>query len=159
MNERLARRMLESLKIWPLLRGYRGRPAVALNRLIETMIRLSYVVADHPEIKELDINPLLAGPSSVLALDARIAVDVTAEIREAKATMSTTELPHSWEEFKNLKRQIVEDLERRFLTAALDRCSQNVTHAAESVGMQRPNFHALMRHHGLKPDTSTHKDG
>lgn len=81
------------------------------------------------------------------------------EIREAKATMSTAELPHSWEEFKNLKRQIVEDLERRFLTAALDRCSQNVTHAAESVGMQRPNFHALMRHHGLKPDTSTHKDG
>lgn len=81
------------------------------------------------------------------------------EIREAKATMSTAELPHSWEEFKNLKRQIVEDLERRFLTAALDRCSQNVTHAAESVGMQRPNFHALMRHHGLKPDSSTHKDG
>ncbi len=85
LNERLARRMLESLKIWPLLRGYRGRPAVALDRLIETMIRLSYVVADHPEIKELDINPLLAGPSSILALDARIAVDLTAEIREAKA--------------------------------------------------------------------------
>ena len=79
------------------------------------------------------------------------------EIREAKATMSTAELPHSWEEFKNLKRQIVEDLERRFLAAALDRCSQNVTHAAESVGMQRPNFHALLRHHGLKPGTRTSK--
>jgi len=75
LNERLARRMLESLKIWPLLQGYRGRPAVALDRLIETMIRLSYLLADHPEIKELDINPLLAGPDSVLALDARIAVD------------------------------------------------------------------------------------
>jgi acetyltransferase len=85
LNERLARRMLESLKIWPLLRGYRGRPAVALDRLIETMIRLSYLVADHPEIKELDINPLLVSPASVLALDARIAVDRTAEIREAKA--------------------------------------------------------------------------
>jgi len=78
------------------------------------------------------------------------------EIRDARATMSSAELPHSWEEFKNLKRQIVEDLERRFLTAALDRCSQNVTHAAQSVGMQRPNFHALLRHHGLKPD-SGHK--
>jgi len=75
LNERLARRMLESLKIAPLLRGYRGRPAVALDRLIETMIRLSYLVADHPEVKELDINPLLAGPASILALDARIAVD------------------------------------------------------------------------------------
>jgi transcriptional regulator with GAF, ATPase, and Fis domain len=80
-----------------------------------------------------------------------------AEIREAKATMSAAELPHSWEEFKNLKRQIIEDLERRFLTAALDRCSQNVTHAAESVGMQRPNFHALVRHHGLKPGSERNK--
>ncbi len=77
LNERLARRMLESLKIWPLLQGYRGRPAVALDRLMETMIRLSYLVADHPEIKEFDINPLLAGPASVLALDARISVDRT----------------------------------------------------------------------------------
>lgn len=79
------------------------------------------------------------------------------EIREAKATMSSAELPHTWEEFKTLKRQIVDDLERRFLTAALDRCSQNVTHAAESVGMQRPNFHALLRQHGLKPVTSGHE--
>ena len=80
------------------------------------------------------------------------------EIREAKATMSTAEVPHTWEEFKDLKRQIVEDLERRFLMAALDRCSQNITQAAESVGMQRPNFHALLRHHGLKPGTSGPSD-
>jgi DNA-binding NtrC family response regulator len=53
---------------------------------------------------------------------------------------------------KHLKRQIVEDLERRFLLAALDRCSQNITRAAESVGMQRTNFHALLRSHGLRPE-------
>lgn len=75
LNERLARRMLESLKVWPLLCGYRGRPALAVDRLIETMIRLSYLVADHPEIKELDINPLLVSKDAVVALDARIAVD------------------------------------------------------------------------------------
>ena len=57
----------------------------------------------------------------------------------------TAEVPRTWEEFKSLKRQIVEDLERRFLIAALDRCAQNITQAAESVGMQRPNFHALLR--------------
>jgi acetyltransferase len=85
LNERLARRMLESLKIWPLLLGYRGRPAAATDRLIETMIRLSYLVADHPEIKELDINPLLAGPSSVLALDARIVIDRSAAVQGPKA--------------------------------------------------------------------------
>jgi len=78
LNERLARRMLESLKIWPLLRGYRGRPAKAVDKLIETMIRLSYLVADHPEIRELDINPLLVTPASAVALDARIALDRTA---------------------------------------------------------------------------------
>lgn len=72
------------------------------------------------------------------------------EVREAKATLPPSEIPRSWEECKMVKKQFVDDLERRFLTAALDRCSQNVTHAAASVGMQRPNFHALLRHHGLK---------
>jgi acetyltransferase len=76
LNERLARRMLEDLKVWPLLKGYRGKPPVDLDRLIETMIRLSYIAADYPEITELDINPLIAGNSGVFALDARIAVDL-----------------------------------------------------------------------------------
>lgn len=60
LNERLASRMLESLRSWPLLRGFRGRPGVNLDRLLEVMIRFSYMVADHPEITEFDINPLLA---------------------------------------------------------------------------------------------------
>ncbi|MBN2198892.1 MAG: GNAT family N-acetyltransferase, partial [Candidatus Aminicenantes bacterium] len=75
LNERLARRMLESLKVWPLLRGYRGRPAVNVDALIEAMIRLSYLVADYPEIRELDINPLLVTPTEVIALDARVILD------------------------------------------------------------------------------------
>jgi DNA-binding NtrC family response regulator len=73
------------------------------------------------------------------------------EVREAKRTVSSTRLPQTWDEFKILKRQVIDDLECRFLTAALERCAQNVTHAAESVGMQRPNFHALLRQHRLKP--------
>lgn len=79
------------------------------------------------------------------------------EVREAKCTMSTAELPRTWDEFKSLKRQIIDNLECRFLTAALERCSQNVTHAAESVGMQRPNFHALLRHHKLKTGITGHQ--
>ncbi len=75
LNERLARRMLESLRSWPLLQGYRGRPGVHVDRLIEVLIRLSYLVADHPEIMELDVNPLLATPNEVLALDARIVIN------------------------------------------------------------------------------------
>ncbi|MCO6046661.1 GNAT family N-acetyltransferase [Aeoliella sp. ICT_H6.2] len=75
LNERLARRMLESLKSWPLLDGYRGRPRVNVDRLIESLIRLSYLVADYPEIKELDVNPLLVTPDDVIALDARVILD------------------------------------------------------------------------------------
>ncbi len=60
LNERLARRMLESLTSWPLLQGYRGKPGVDVDRVIDILMRLSYLVADHPEISELDINPLLA---------------------------------------------------------------------------------------------------
>ena len=75
LNERLARRMLESLKIWPLLNGYRGRRPLAVDRLLETLIRLSYFAADYPEIAELDINPLLVTEERVIALDARLVIE------------------------------------------------------------------------------------
>jgi acetyltransferase len=75
LNERLARRMLEPLKVWPLLAGYRGKPALDVGGLVEVMIRLSYLVAEGPEIAELDINPLLVTPEGATALDARIVVD------------------------------------------------------------------------------------
>lgn len=70
LNERLARRMLESLRCWPMLQGYRGSPPVNIERLIEVMIRFSCLVADFPEIHEFDINPLLTTPETVIALDA-----------------------------------------------------------------------------------------
>ena len=75
LNESLARRALESLKSWPLLKGYRGRPGANIDRLIEILMRFSYLVADYPEIKELDVNPLLVTPDDVIVLDARVIVD------------------------------------------------------------------------------------
>lgn len=75
LNERLARRMLESLRLWPLFIGYRGRRPIHVEKLVEVLIRLSYLAADYPEVVELDINPLLATPDEVLALDARVVVD------------------------------------------------------------------------------------
>ena len=84
LNERLARRMLESLRAWPLLEGYRGRPGVDLDRLIEVLMRFSYLVADTPEIRELDVNPLLVTPSEVVALDARVLVDRALVARPGK---------------------------------------------------------------------------
>jgi acetyltransferase len=83
LNERLARLMLESLKIWPLLQGYRGRVRTDVDGLIKVLIRLSYLAADFPEITELDINPLLVAADGVVALDARIRIDDAAG-RQAK---------------------------------------------------------------------------
>ncbi|MBN2616391.1 MAG: bifunctional acetate--CoA ligase family protein/GNAT family N-acetyltransferase [Bacteroidales bacterium] len=75
LNERLARQMIQSLKIYPLLEGYRGSPPKNIDKLVEVLIRLSYLAADYPEIEELDINPLIVTPDQVLALDARIVID------------------------------------------------------------------------------------
>ncbi len=75
LNEKLARQMLESLKIYPLLKGWRGDSPKNIDKLIEVMIRMSYLAADYPEIAELDINPLVVTNSDVIALDARIVVD------------------------------------------------------------------------------------
>ena len=63
--------MLESLRTWPLLQGYRGRTGVDIDKLIEILIRFSYLVADHPKLGEFDIIPLLVSPTGTIALDAR----------------------------------------------------------------------------------------
>jgi acetyltransferase len=75
LNEHLARQMLQSLQIYPLLAGYRGSKPKNIDKLIEVIIRLSYLAADYPEIEELDINPILVSPEDVIALDARIVID------------------------------------------------------------------------------------
>jgi acetyltransferase len=75
LNERLALAMLQSLRIWPLLAGHRGRPGIDLDALLEVVMRFSYLVADYPEISEIEINPLLAGVDGSVALDARAVVD------------------------------------------------------------------------------------
>lgn len=74
------------------------------------------------------------------------------EVRESEV-ISLAQSPRTWEELKRLKRRITEDMERQFLCDALARCAQNITQAAESVGMQRSNFHALLRIRGVKPET------
>ena len=101
LNERLARRMLESLRAWPLLQGYRGRPGVDVGRLVEALMRFSYLVADYPEIAELDVNPLLVTADDVVALDARVIVD-RARLRDPGAPYSHLAL-----------RPYPEELERR----------------------------------------------
>jgi acetyltransferase len=84
LNEQLAHQMLKSLQIYPLLTGYRGSERKNLEKLIEVLIRLSYLAADYPEIEELDINPLIVTNKDIIALDARIVIDQEALDKPAK---------------------------------------------------------------------------
>ena len=67
-----ARGLLLSLQGAPLLRGARGRAPVDLDALAEVVARVSSLAAAHPELVELELNPVLAAPAGVLALDARV---------------------------------------------------------------------------------------
>ena len=68
----LARRMMEQTKIYTALKGVRGRDPVDLVALERLLVRFSQLVTEQRWIKELDINPLMASPEKLLALDARV---------------------------------------------------------------------------------------
>ena len=72
LNSTLARRMMEQTKIYHALKGVRGRKPVDLEALGQLMVRFSALVAEQRWIKEIDINPLLASPDGLVALDARV---------------------------------------------------------------------------------------
>ena len=74
LNMRLAREMIARTRIFRVLEGYRGLPAADLDAIALTLIKVSQMVIDLPDLVELDINPLLAGSDGVVALDARIKV-------------------------------------------------------------------------------------
>jgi acetyltransferase len=81
LNTTLARRMMEQTKIYKALQGVRGRKPVDLAALEMLLVRFSALVAEQRSIREIDINPLLASPDGLIALDARIVVHA-AEVRQ-----------------------------------------------------------------------------
>jgi acetyltransferase len=72
LNSTLALRMMERTKIYTALKGVRGRRAVDIAGLQQLLVRFSQLVVEQRLIKELDINPLLASPDRLIALDARV---------------------------------------------------------------------------------------
>jgi acetate---CoA ligase (ADP-forming) len=72
VEEEAARELLLSLRAAPLLLGARGRPAVDLDAAAGALAALSRVAAGHPEVAEIEVNPLLALPEGALGLDARV---------------------------------------------------------------------------------------
>jgi acetyltransferase len=72
LNTTLARRMMERTRIYEALKGVRGRRPVDLTALEALLVRFSQLVVEQPWIREIDVNPLLASPEQLIALDARI---------------------------------------------------------------------------------------
>jgi acetyltransferase len=72
LNTTLARRMMEQTQIFRALKGVRGRQPVDLSALEHLVVRFSQLVIEQTSIAEIDINPLVASPKGLLALDARI---------------------------------------------------------------------------------------
>jgi acetate---CoA ligase (ADP-forming) len=73
--------MLRSLRTFPLLDGYRGAPRCDVAAIEDTLLRVSAMIDAHPEIVELDCNPVIAGPDGALIVDARICVQTAPPTR------------------------------------------------------------------------------
>jgi len=72
LNSTLAKRLMEQTKIYTALKGVRGRKPIDIARLQQLLVQFSLLVVEQPWIKEIDINPLLASPERLIALDARV---------------------------------------------------------------------------------------
>jgi acetyltransferase len=84
LNTALARAQIERTRIAALLKGYRDRPAADIDGVVKVLVKLSQIVADHAEVTEIDINPLLCDPRGVIAVDCRVRVRATTEPAPAR---------------------------------------------------------------------------
>ena len=74
INTRDARQMVREIQGFPLLQGYRGQEPADLAALEGLLLKLSAFIEGHPEVAELDLNPIFTYPKGAVAVDARIAL-------------------------------------------------------------------------------------
>ncbi|MBI2847393.1 MAG: acetate--CoA ligase family protein [Chloroflexi bacterium] len=70
-----ASQMVRELKAFPLLQGYRGQEPANIPLLEDALLKVSAFIEKHPEVKELDLNPVFAYKNGVLAVDARVVLE------------------------------------------------------------------------------------
>ena len=73
--KRDAAEMIRDIKGYPLLEGYRGSEPVDVGNLEDMILKVSDFVEKHPEVKELDLNPIFAYKDSAVAVDARVVLE------------------------------------------------------------------------------------
>jgi acyl-CoA synthetase (NDP forming) len=67
--------MLRSLRTYALLEGFRGSPRADVEAVESLLLRLSAMVETHPEVAEMDCNPVIVSPDGVVVVDARVRVE------------------------------------------------------------------------------------
>jgi acetyltransferase len=98
LDVELARDLMGQTRIFKLLEGYRDRAPADLQAIAEALVRLSQLVVDCPALKELDINPLLADETGVIALDARIRIEPhEVEMQGPNPRLAIRPYPNQWE--------------------------------------------------------------
>ena len=75
LERRDAAEMIREIKGYPLLEGYRGQEPVDVANLEDLLLRVSDFVEKHPEIKEIDLNPIFAYSKGAVAVDARVILE------------------------------------------------------------------------------------
>jgi len=95
LDLKLARKLMCETRIHRLLKGYRDRPRADFSAIAQALVRVSYLVAAHEAIREIDINPLLADEQGCVALDARVRVADPAV--HPRVPMAIRPYPVEWE--------------------------------------------------------------
>jgi acetyl-CoA synthetase (ADP-forming) len=72
INEMEAREMITEIKAYPILKGYRSLPSVDIEAIVQILVNTSRLVMRYPEIKELDLNPVMVYEKGAKTVDARI---------------------------------------------------------------------------------------
>ncbi len=103
LNMSLAMRLIEETKIYKLLRGYRGMPGVDIQAIQFLLYKFAYLVADFPEIKELDINPFGIDEYGGVVLDAKVILDKKVIGRDVKPYEHLVISPYPKEYIKEFK--------------------------------------------------------
>jgi acetyl-CoA synthetase (ADP-forming) len=70
-----AQEMIQEIKGYPLLQGYRGKKPASITALLEMILKISKFIEENPQIKELDLNPIFAYQNKAVAVDARIVLE------------------------------------------------------------------------------------
>ncbi|MCP8939148.1 bifunctional acetate--CoA ligase family protein/GNAT family N-acetyltransferase [Alsobacter sp. SYSU M60028] len=102
----LARTMMSRTRVYRLLEGYRDVPPADLDAVALTLVKLAQLSADIPEIRELDLNPLISDETGCIALDARIAVEavpLTTRREACNPRFAIKPYPKEWERELTLK--------------------------------------------------------